>query len=245
MVWPAGEISPLNLPAWRGFPLRRRLAEEFGTDRVLVHNDGVGIAVGEHWRGAGVGAANLLGVTVSTGVGGGLVLGGRLHHGTSGNAGHVGHVVAEPDGPACVCGGRGCLEALASGPNTIARALADGWRPPGQAPPDGVALAAAAAAGDPAAQASMATSGGAVGRVVASCAALLDLEVVAVVGGLTGSGAAFWEPLRQAFAAHARMPFVAACRLVPGRLGGDAGLLGAAAFVLFPERYGWEVPVGA
>ena len=245
MRWPEGEVSPLNMPAWRGFPLRRRLLEEFATETVLVHNDAIGLAVGEHWRGAGMGTSNLLGITVSTGVGGGLILNGHLHHGTSGNAGHVGHVVAEPDGPACVCGGRGCLEALASGPNTIARALADGWRPPGQAPPDGVALAAAAAAGDPAAQSSMATSGGAVGRVVASCAALLDLEVVAVVGGLTGSGAAFWEPLRQAFAAHARMPFVAACRVVPGRLGAAVGLLGAAAFVLFPERYGWEVPVGA
>ena len=101
MVWPSGEVSPLNMPAWRGFPLRKRLAEEFGIDRVLIHNDAVGLTVGEHWKGAGTGTANLLGVTVSTGVGGGLILAGRLYHCTSGNAGHVGHVVVEHDGPPC------------------------------------------------------------------------------------------------------------------------------------------------
>ena len=125
MVWPSGEVSPLNMPAWRGFPLRKRLAEEFASDRVLIHNDAVGLTVGEHWKGAGSGTANLLGMTVSTGVGGGLILDGHLNHGASGNAGHVGHVVVEPDGPACVCGGRGCLEAVASGPNTVRHALDD------------------------------------------------------------------------------------------------------------------------
>src|SRR5918996_1003227 len=87
MVWPSGEVSPLNMPAWRGFPLRKRLAEEFESDRVLIHNDAVGLTVGEHWKGAGAGTANLLGITVSTGVGGGLILAGRLYHGTSGNPG--------------------------------------------------------------------------------------------------------------------------------------------------------------
>ncbi|MFL6187507.1 MAG: ROK family protein, partial [Actinomycetes bacterium] len=74
MVWPSGEVSPLNMPAWRGFPLRKRLATEFACDRVLIHNDAVGLTVGEHWKGAGSGTSNLLGVTVSTGVGGGLIL---------------------------------------------------------------------------------------------------------------------------------------------------------------------------
>jgi glucokinase len=240
MVWPSGEVSPLNMPAWRGFPLRKRLAEEFDAERVLIHNDAVGVTVGEHWRGAGSGTANLLGMTVSTGVGGGLILGGRLFHGASGNAGHVGHVVVEPDGPVCACGGRGCLEAIASGPNTVRHALDDGWRPRPGVVADGVALAAAAAAGDAVALRNLARAGRAVGTAIASCASLLDLEVAAIVGGFSQSGPSFWEPLQQAFAAHAGFPFAAACRVVPGQLGGAAGLLGAAAFVLVPDRYGWD-----
>ena len=240
MVWPSGEVSPLNMPAWRGFPLRKRLAEEFASDRVLIHNDAVGLTVGEHWKGAGAGTANLLGMTVSTGVGGGLILNGRLNHGASGNAGHVGHVVVEPDGPVCDCGGRGCLEAIASGPNTVRRALDEGWRPGPGVSADGVALAAAAAAGDDLALRNLARAGRAVGTAIASCASLLDLEVAAIVGGFSQSGPPFWEPLRQAFATHAGLPFAAACRVVPGRLGETAGLLGAAAFVLVPDRYGWD-----
>jgi len=240
MVWPSGEVSPLNMPAWRGFPLRKRLAEEFDSERVLIHNDAVGLAVGEHWKGAGVGTSNLLGITVSTGVGGGLILAGRLYHGTSGNAGHVGHVVVEPDGPVCACGGRGCLEAIASGPNTVRHALDEGWRPRPGVVADGVALAAAAATGDAVALRSVARAGRAVGTAIASCANLLDLEVAAIVGGFSQSGPPFWDPLQQAFATHASFPFAAACRVIPGQLVGTAGLLGAAAFVLIPDRYGWD-----
>jgi glucokinase len=240
MVWPSGEVSPLNMPAWRGFPLRKRLAEEFASDRVLIHNDAVGLTVGEHWKGAGTGTANLLGITVSTGVGGGIILDGRLYHGTSGNAGHIGHVVVEPEGPACACGGRGCLEAIASGPNTVRHALDDGWRPGPGVVADGAALAAAAAAGDAIALRNVSRAGRAVGTAIASCANLLDLQVAAIVGGFSQSGQPFWEPLHQAFASHAGFPFAAACRVIPGQLGAAAGLLGAAAFVLVPERYGWD-----
>src|SRR5579875_3600845 len=117
MEWPAGRVSPLNIAAWRDFPLRDRLAGRFPEIPVRVHNDAICLAVGEHWRG----------------VGGGLVLGGRLIDGASGNAGHVGHVVVDPeDGPPCACGGRGCLEAIARGPALAAWAREQGWRP-GQA----------------------------------------------------------------------------------------------------------------
>src|SRR5918992_380706 len=191
MIWPAGEVSPLNMPAWRGFPLRKRLAEEFASDRVLIHNDAVGLTVGEYWKGAGTGTSNLLGITVSTGVGGGLILDGRLFHGFSGNAGHVGHVVVELDGPVCACGGRGCLEAIASGPNTLRPPPHEGWRPKPGVVADGVALAAAAASGDAIALRSVARAGRAVGTAIASCANLLDLEVAAIVGGFSQSGAAF------------------------------------------------------
>lgn len=240
MVWPSGEVSPLNMPAWRGFPLRQRLVREFEIEPVRIHNDAVGVAVGEHWKGAGVGTANLLGMTVSTGVGGGLILAGRLYHGTSGNAGHVGHVVVEPDGPRCVCGGRGCAEAIAAGPNTVKRALAEGWRPAEGTQADGIALATSAAAGDEIAMRNIVRAGRAVGVAIASCTHALDLEMVAVVGGFSRSGPPFWDALHDAFAIHARMDFAAACQIVPGKLGADAPLLGAAAFVLDAERYGWD-----
>jgi glucokinase len=130
MTWPAGEVSPLNIPGWRGFPLRARLAGRFPGLSVRLHNDAVCLAVAEHWKGAGRGSAAMLGMVVSTGVGGGLILNGRLVHGRTGNAGHIGHVVVEPeDGPRCGCGGRGCLEAVARGPALTAWALAQGWIP--------------------------------------------------------------------------------------------------------------------
>ena len=111
MTWPAGEVSPLNIPGWRDYPLRAKLAERYPGVPVRVHNDAIAFAAAEHWRGAGRGVADMIGMVVSTGVGGGLVLGGRIIDGASGNAGHIGHVVAEPDGPVCACGGRGHLEA--------------------------------------------------------------------------------------------------------------------------------------
>jgi glucokinase len=241
MRWPSGRVSPLNIPAWRDFPLRDRLVEEFATERVLVHNDAVALAAGEHWKGAGSASAHMLAVTVSTGVGGGLVLGGALYHGASGNAGHVGHIVVEPDGPACSCGGRGCLEAIASGPNTVRRALAEGWRPGPGAEPDGRAVAAAAAAGDEVAARNLTRSGAAVGVALASCVHALDLEVAVVAGGFSQSGPIFWEALRASYGAHARLAFAAGARVVPSERPADAGLLGAAAFVLLPDRYGWAV----
>ena len=102
MEWPSGEISPLNIPGWRGFPLRARFQERYPRVPVRVHNDAVAVAIAEHWRGAAQGTDNMLGMVVSTGVGGGLVLGGRVVDGLSGNAGHIGHVVVDPESPPCV-----------------------------------------------------------------------------------------------------------------------------------------------
>ncbi|WP_068927225.1 ROK family protein [Planobispora rosea] len=157
MTWPEGAVSPLNMPGWRAFPLRDRLAARFPGVPVRIHNDAVCVAAAEHWRGAGRGSANMLGMVVSTGVGGGLILGGRLIDGGSGNAGHIGHVVVDPDGPVCECGGRGCLEAVARGPGLAAWAVGQGWTPGragGAGPataavPAGPSTAASPAAGPP------------------------------------------------------------------------------------------------
>ena len=122
MRYPEGIVSPLNIPGWREFPLRDRLIAAYDLPTV-VDNDAKAMALGEHWRGAGQGARCLLGMVVSTGVGGGIVVDGRLLDGAQGNAGHVGHVIVAPLGPRCACGARGCVEAIASGPS-IARAAA-------------------------------------------------------------------------------------------------------------------------
>jgi glucokinase len=237
MEWPSGLVSPLNIPAWRSFPLRDRLRERFAGSVVRVQNDAICLVAAEHWRGAGRGQDNVLGMVVSTGVGGGLILDGRVIEGASGNAGHIGHVVVDPeDGPVCQCGGRGCLEAIARGPALVAWAQGVGWRP-GQ--PDGTAkdLADDAAQGHPVALAAMRRGGRALGIAIASAACLCDFQVVSIGGGLSQAGAVLFDPLEEAFRAHARLDFVRHLRVVPAALGGSAGLVGAAALILAGERY--------
>lgn len=236
MTWPKAEVSPLNIPAWRGFPLRERLRARYPEIPVRVHNDAICVAAGEHWRGAGRGSDNVLGMVVSTGVGGGLVLGGRLIDGASGNAGHIGHVVVDPEGPDCLCGGRGCLEAIARGPGLVVWAQRQGWRP---AQPDATAidLADDARRGHGIARAAMSRAGRALGIAIASATHLCDLDVVAVGGGLAQAGPLVFEPLEETFRAHARMEFAREVRVVPAALGQTAGLVGAAALIFAPDRY--------
>jgi glucokinase len=206
---PGGEeVSPLNIPGWRRFPLRRRLAELTGVP-TFVDNDAKALALGEGWRGAAAGERDYIAMVVSTGVGGGLVLEGRLLDGAQGNAGHIGHVVVEPEGRACRCGGRGCLEAEASG------------------------LSIAAITGRPAAEATpeiVARTGTLVGRAVASVANLLDLRLAVVSGSVAlGFGAPFFRAAQAELDGRARLDFSAGARIVPGRLGERGPLVGAAA----------------
>ncbi|WP_306328293.1 ROK family protein, partial [Streptomyces venezuelae] len=124
-----GTVSPVNIPGWRDYPLVERVQKTAGGRPVTLVGDGVAMTAAEHWLGAARGHDNALCLVVSTGVGGGLVLDGRLHPGPTGNAGHIGHMVVDLDGEPCACGGRGCVERLASGPNLARRALESGWRP--------------------------------------------------------------------------------------------------------------------
>jgi glucokinase len=236
MEWPAGVVSPLNMPGWRAFPLRARLARALPGLPVRVHNDAICVAAGEHWRGAGRGHANMLGMTVSTGVGGGLVMDGRLVNGSSGNAGHVGHIVVDPDGPPCGCGGHGCVEAIARGPALAAWAQEQGWRP-GQPGATARELAADAAQGHPVGLAALRRAGRALGIGIASATSLCDLEVVAVGGGLSQAGPLLFDPLEQALREYARLDFARQVQVVPAALGQSAGLVGAAALVLAADRY--------
>jgi glucokinase len=236
MKWPSGVVSPLNIPAWRDFPLRSRLAERLGT-LVRVHNDSICLVAAEHWRGAGRGRDNVLGMVVSTGVGGGLVLDGRLIEGASGNAGHIGHVVVDPDtGPECACGGRGCLEAIARGPALVAWAQSEGWRPD-QDDATARELAGDAALGHPIGLAAMRRAGRALGIAIASATCLCDLEVVSIGGGLSQAGPLLFDPLEEARRAHARLEFARQVTVVPAALGQSAGLVGAAALIFAADRY--------
>jgi glucokinase len=200
-------VSPLNIHGWRDFPLRDRLAAALGIP-VAVDNDAKALALGEGWRGAARGCGNYIAMVVSTGVGGGIVLDGRLLDGEGGNAGHIGHLVVEPDGRRCACGGRGCLEAEASG-TSIADAI-----------------------GRPAADAPLAVrqrTGTLVGRAVASVANLLDLELAVVAGSVAlGFGAPFFEAAQEEIAARACLDFSRTTRIVRAGLGAEGPLVGAA-----------------
>lgn len=216
------EVSPLNIPAWRRFPLSERLHGAFeeisGTElaeavapgvSVFVDNDAKAVALAEGWTGAAVGENDYIAMVVSTGVGGGIVLDGRLLEGANGNAGHIGHVIVEPEGHECACGARGCLEAEASG--TAIRAFTG--KPAEQAGPELVER-----------------TGRLVGRAVASVANLLDLKLAVVGGGVAlGFGARFFLSAQREIARSARLEHSVGCRIEPAGLGPAAPLVGAAA----------------
>jgi glucokinase len=240
MRYPNGVVSPLNIPAWRDFPLRQRLQAAFSLGGVVVDNDAKALALGEHWRGAGRGTRNLLGMVVSTGLGGGIILDGQLLHGERGNAGHVGHVIVWPDGPVCGCGARGCVEGVASGSGLarrVAAAQAEGRSTDLGPGATAVEIAAAARAGDPLARELYRTAGQAVGRGIASAAALLDLERV-VIGGSIALHA--WDllgpPLEHELRQAARLDFTRDLRVTRAELGDLAGLYGAARLALVEAR---------
>lgn len=204
-------VSPINIPQWVEFPLRERLAAHLGMP-VAVDNDAKALALAEGWKGAASGVRDFVGMVVSTGVGGGIVLDGRLLDGADGNAGHIGHVTVEQDGRTCGCGSRGCLEAEASG--TAIAAITG--RPPREA---GAAVRA--------------RTGTLVGRAVADVAALLDLRLAVVAGSVAlGYGDAFFEAAQDELDRSARILHARGARIVRAGLGDEAPLVGAAAVAL-------------
>ncbi|OMC46227.1 sugar kinase [Mycobacterium sp. IS-2888] len=226
-----GCVSPINIGSWHGFPLRDRVAAAVPGVPVRLGGDGTCMALGEHWRGAGRGARFLLGMVVSTGVGGGLVFNGAPYTGRTGNAGHVGHVVVDPDGLPCTCGGRGCVETVAAGPPLVRWARANGW----SAPPGAGAeqLADAATRGDAVALRAFDRAASALAAMIASVAAVCDLDLAVVGGGVAKSGRVLFDPLRATLADYAGLDFLHGLRVVPAELGGEAGLVGAARLARF------------
>jgi glucokinase len=202
------EVSPLNIAPWRDFPLRGRLADHTGLP-TFVDNDAKALALGEGWRGAAAGVHDYIGMVVSTGVGGGIVLGGRLLDGAGGNAGHIGHVIVVPGGRTCSCGANGCVEAEASG------------------------TAIAAITGRPAAEAGpeiVARTGRLVGLAVGTVANLLDLRLAVVAGSVAlGYGAPFFAAAQAEVNATCRLSFSRGAVVRPAGLGDLGPLVGAAA----------------
>jgi glucokinase len=202
------EVSPLNIPAWRGFPLRARLEDRYRLPTFL-ELDTKALALAEGWKGAARGSRNYLAMVVSSGIGGGLVLDGRVVEGRTGNAGHVGHIIVEPGGKPCSCGGRGCLEAEASG-----------W-------------AIASMTGGPPSEASadmIDRTGRVVGEALASVANLCDLDLFVVAGSVAlGYGEPFFKAASTALQDNAKQSYARSTRIVPAGLGKRAPLVGAAA----------------
>jgi glucokinase len=226
---PSGTVSPINITEWQRFPIVERV-ESVSRLPVRLGGDGLCMALGEHWRGAGRGARFMLGMVVSTGVGGGLVFDGAPYAGRTGNAGHVGHVIVAPEGGAlCTCGGHGCVETIASGPHLVQWAREQGWAGPEGA--DAKVLAAAAGAGDPLARKAFARGATAVAAMIASVGAVCDLDLVVIGGGVARSGELLFAPIRDTLASYAGLAFLRTLRVVPAELGGDAGLVGAAALL--------------
>ena len=200
-------VSPLNIPAWRAFPLRDRLTALVG-GRVYIDGDARALALAEGHFGAARGDRSYLSMVVSTGVGGGIVIDGRLLDGDSGNSGHVGHLNVVRDGRTCSCGARGCLEAEVSG-----------WaieqltgHPPNEAGDD-----------------IRHRTGELVGRAVGSLCSVLDVNRCYVAGSVAlGYGAAFFVPANRAARENAQMSYSASLEICPSALGADGPLLGAA-----------------
>ncbi len=227
---------------WRNLPLAEGLGQRFGLP-VTVDNDATAAAWAESRLGASRGRADSLFVGVGTGIGGGIIAGGRLVRGAHGLAGEIGHIIVEPGGPLCGCGNRGCWEQVASG-HALTRAGREAARQHPQsmiarmsggdpAKVTGPLVTDAARGGDPVARGILERVGERLGQGLAGLANVLDPEVVVVGGGVVAAGDWLLEPARRVFArsieAPAHRPEVP---VLPAALGNDAGAIGAAILAL-------------
>jgi len=230
-----------NLPGWREVPLADILHRDF---KVPVHlnNDANLAALGEHRFGAGQGRNDLIYLTISTGIGGGIISQGRLLIGAKGLAGEVGHMTLEPEGPPCGCGGRGHLEALASG-TAIARRAVEEIEKGAESRIERLVkgdlekitarvVAQAAKEGDALAISIFEEAGFYIGLGVTNLLHILNPQLVILGGGVSKAGDLLFDPVRATVKARAMPSYQEGLKIAPAALGDDAGLLGAAAFVL-------------
>ncbi len=233
-----------NLPGWTGYSIEGELSKAFGLP-ARIDNDANAAALGEYLFGAGKGRKNLVYVTISTGIGGGAIVDGRLMRGANGNAAELGHITLDIKGPACPCGGNGCFEMYASG-TAIARrtreALASGVKS------SILSLAGnlenvtthhvlqALAQNDPLAVKIWDESMEYLGRGLAVIIDVFNPEIIVVGGGVTAAGDVLFKPMREKALRYAFPRLAAVCSIVPAGLGGDVGVVGAAACAFEASR---------
>ena len=226
-----------NLPGWTGFPIAGEIGKAFGLP-ARIDNDANAAAVGEFRFGAGKGFPNMVYVTLSTGIGGGVIVDGRLMRGANGNAAELGHLTLDIKGPPCPCGGRGCFEKYASGTAIAhrARAALAAGRPSSLAAlaggPDKVTshhVLQGLAAGDALAKEIWDETIEYLGRGFAVIINTFNPDRIVVGGGVTAAGDTLFGPLRKKALGYAFPRLAAVCTIAPAGLGGDVGVVGAAA----------------
>ena len=222
---------------WVNLPLRQLLQDALGVP-ARIDNDANCAVLGEWWRGAARGAKQVIGITIGTGIGGGIIVDGRLYHGASDCAGEIGHTTVEVNGRRCKCGNYGCLEAYASGPAIARRAVEAIEAGQSSKLPDYVdgalekitaqTVYQAAHDGDELAEEVVGDTAKFLGAGIANMINIFNPEIVVVFGGVTYAGERLFGPLRREVAKRAFKPAVAVCRIVPAELTGAAGVYGAA-----------------
>lgn len=223
-----GTISPVNIPQWRDFPIVNHLNALFPSVPVGLLGDCTAVALAENKLGAGVGVSNMLGVVVSTGIGGGLVINGEAFHGETGNAALFGHhsIGFESD-VVCDCGRTGCLETFARGPKMVEYAKSLGW----SAGEDFIALAQSARDGDTRAISAIDRGSHALAVGITNVLNVMDLHTVVIGGGVSFAGDIYWKPFLEHFEAEkSHAGFLDHVDVYPAKLQADAGLIGASLF---------------
>lgn len=224
---------------WKDFPLRQRIHDRVGLPTTL-DNDANCATFGEWWQGAARGGRNVIGITIGTGIGGGLILDGALYHGSSDMAGEVGHTTIDLNGRHCKCGNYGCLEAYASGPAIATRAREVMVREEGESVLPSMVhgrleditaqtVYDAAKAGDKVASEIVSDTARYLGAGIANLLNTFNPDTVVIAGGVTAAGDALFVPLRAEVRRRAFQPAVTAARIVAGTLPGTAGMVGAVA----------------
>lgn len=227
---PQGTLSPVNIPIWRDFPIIDRLEAIAQGSKVAFHGDALALAHAEHKIGAGRDLKNMLGMVVSTGIGGGLILDGKVFPGETGNSCYIGHHSINFEGRLCVCGRRGCVEAYASGPQMVAIALENGVDPLIQ---NFIDLAQAAREGNSIAIDAIDQGTKALSIGIVNFVGTLDINHVVIGGGVAQAGEIFWGPLQRHVENESKaIGFLQNIQLHKAELQRDAGILGAALAVM-------------
>lgn len=213
-----GTINPVNIPHWVDFSLVDFVREVSGIQSVRIIGDATALTYAEYLLGAGRGAKNLMGIVVSTGIGGGVVLNGSLHEGRTGNAGYIGHSIVVQGGNLCVCGQRGCVEAYASGTNMAKDYGVDNFE----------AVADAARKSDAQAVAAIEKGAAVLATGLLNAVALMDLDTIVVGGGVMLADDVYWPILVKHFEKEmGALNFPGNVALKKATLGKDSGLVGA------------------